>query len=68
MAGYSATPLIKKLGIKEKMKIMLMNAPKDYMKILGSDISKQVVNKISEADFVHLFVVSKDELKIVSRK
>jgi len=63
MAGYSKTPLIKKLGIKEEMKILLMNAPKDYMKILECDISKQLTNKIIEAGFVHAFTTSKAELK-----
>jgi|SRR4051812_32701320 hypothetical protein len=63
MAGYSKTPLIKKLGIKEEMKVLLMNAPKDYMKILECDISKQLTNKIIEGDFVHVFVISKEELK-----
>jgi hypothetical protein len=63
MAGYSTTPLNKKLGIKEEMKIMVVNAPKDYMKILESDVSGQVINKISEADFLHVFVTSKEELK-----
>jgi len=63
MAGYTTTPLIKKLGINEETKILLMNAPKDYMKILESDISKQLVNKTSEADFVHVFVTTKEELK-----
>ena len=63
MIGYSETPLIKKLGIKEEMKILLMNAPKDYMKILEYNITKQLVNKISDADFAHVFVISKEELK-----
>lgn len=63
MTGYSATPLIKKLGIKEEMKILLINAPKDYMKILEYNITKQLVNKISNADFAHVFVISKEELK-----
>ena len=63
MTGYSETPLIKKLGIKEEMKILLMNAPKDYMKILEYNITKQLVNKISDADFAHVFVTSKEELK-----
>ena len=63
MAGYSTTPLIKKLGVKEEMKILLINAPKDYMKILECDVSKQLETIISEADFLHLFVISKEELK-----
>ena len=33
--GYSGTPLIKKLGIKAPMKLLLINAPKDYKFWLG---------------------------------
>ncbi len=63
MTGYSGTPLLKKLGIKEENKVKLMNAPKNYMKIIEADIQQQLVDKIQEADFVHLFVTSKAELK-----
>ena len=30
MAGYSGTPLVKKLGIKEGSRVALVNAPKDF--------------------------------------
>ena len=30
MAGYSGTPLAKKIGIKEESRIALVNAPKDF--------------------------------------
>ena len=63
MAGYSGTPLMKKLGIKEEMKLMIINAPENYSDILEHDIDAQLTNKISEADFVHLFVVSRKELE-----
>jgi hypothetical protein len=53
-AGYSGTPLIKKLGIKPEMKVLTLNAPADYIRLLETDISKQVV-KNGTADFVHLF-------------
>src|ERR1700690_880530 len=33
--GYSGTPLAKKLGIKTGMKILTINAPKDYRLWLG---------------------------------
>lgn len=36
MAGYSATPLAKKLGIKEGFRLGFVNAPKDFKKELGS--------------------------------
>lgn len=61
IAGYSGTPLIKKLGIKPEMKVMLLNAPTDYFKLLETDISKQVV-KTGKADFVHIFATTRKEL------
>jgi hypothetical protein len=33
-AGYSGTPLAKKLGIKEGSSVLLLNAPKDYAQFL----------------------------------
>jgi hypothetical protein len=30
MAGYSTTPLVKKLGIGKGFKILLINAPPEY--------------------------------------
>ena len=35
MAGYSSTPLAKKLGIKEGSRIGLVNAPKGFQSELG---------------------------------
>ncbi|MDX2040520.1 MAG: hypothetical protein SF097_04685 [Acidobacteriota bacterium] len=35
LAGYSGTPLPKKLGIKENMTVALVNAPKDFAATLG---------------------------------
>ena len=63
MAGYSGTPLLKKLGIKKDHKVNLINAPKDYMDFLEDDIEKQLIDKINDADLIHLFVTSKAELK-----
>ena len=50
-----------KLGIKEDMKLRLINAPEDYFDLLEADISQQVV-KNGAADFVHLFVTAKKDL------
>jgi len=36
MAGYSDTPLARKLGIKEGVRIALVNAPKEFQKQLGA--------------------------------
>ena len=35
MAGYSGTPLAKKLGIKEGFRVMFANAPEGFQKELG---------------------------------
>lgn len=35
MAGYSGTPLVKKLGVKEGFNIHLINAPAGYRRLLS---------------------------------
>ena len=65
MAGYSGTPLAKKLGIKPGDKLYLIGAPKEYRGWIGAlpegaaFVSKPPKNG---APFVHLFVKSLDEL------
>ncbi len=34
-SGYSGTPLLKKLGIKAGMRVCFVNAPPDYLTLLG---------------------------------
>jgi len=60
-AGYSGTPLIKKLGIKENMKLLLIAAPENYFDLLETDASSQLLKKNEIPDWVHLFVTSKKE-------
>ena len=36
-AGYSGTPLIKKLGIKQDFEIGLVDAPRHYFELLETD-------------------------------
>lgn len=36
MAGYSGTPLLKKLGIKPGYKILFINEPGHYQSLLGT--------------------------------
>ena len=43
-AGYSGTPLAKKLGIKDGHRVAVMNEPKEFRRLLGgasSDVSFQ---------------------------
>jgi hypothetical protein len=55
MAGYSGTPLLKKLGIKPEMKVMLIRQPDDYYELLDLNISEQLCRKGQTPDFIHLF-------------
>jgi hypothetical protein len=55
-AGYSGTPLLKKLGIREEFSILLINEPPDYAELLEADIRSQLVKKEKVPDLVHLFV------------
>ncbi|QKJ33111.1 DUF3052 family protein [Mucilaginibacter mali] len=60
-AGYSGTPLAKKLGIKQGFDIALVNAPDYYFQLftdLPADL--QIANEISSGhDLIHLFVKDK---------
>jgi hypothetical protein len=58
-AGYSGTPLARKLGIKENYSIKLVNAPEYYFNLF-SDFPKQVITTAKrDIDFIHYF--SKDK-------
>ena len=65
MAGYSGTPLVKKLGLREKTTFAVFNSPVDYEKLIGKlprDIKK--MNRLGRnVDFIHYFTKSASELK-----
>lgn len=69
MAGYSGTPLAKKLGIKDGSKIFLSNAPKDYLKLVAPlpDGVKVVPQITNDTDMVHIFSTKKIQLTEVLR-
>lgn len=58
MAGYSGTPLPKKLGIKENLRLAFVNAPKGFVSGLGKLPSKTRVfsGLTAPLDLVVLFV------------
>lgn len=75
VAGYSGTPLLKKLGIKPENKIVLVHEPGDYFDLLEADIGEQLCKKNETPDLVYLFVKNNKEfeaemkkLKVVYRK
>ena len=64
MAGYSGTPLPKKLGIKEGSRIALVNAPKDFESELGQlpDNVEFVKRPTKSLDIILFFVLSERAL------
>ena len=59
-AGYSGTPLVRKLGLKQGMRIHLVDPPGHYWKLLGRGPESMGVEEIAgdedqKADFIHLF-------------
>lgn len=67
-SGYSGTPLAKKLGIKPGFKVLLYNPPENYFKLfdaLPNDLEVLSEPEPDTADFIHLFCISLDELKLV---
>jgi hypothetical protein len=58
MAGYSSTPLIKKLGIKAGTALYILNPPSDYFNLISPLPQEvRVQKKLSgDLDFIHLFV------------
>ncbi|MGZ4986391.1 MAG: DUF3052 family protein [Chthoniobacterales bacterium] len=65
MAGYSGTPLARKLGIRPNEKLIALHAPQNYAVLLeGLPDGVKITNRLtSGAVFVHLFVRQKSELK-----
>lgn len=58
MAGYSGTPLIKKLGIKPENRILLVNHPDNFFELLGEFPENVELVKHDDTepiDFIHLF-------------
>lgn len=65
MAGYSGTPLAKKLGIKPGYRIRPKNEPKPYARLVGIDDSDGVTISPrfrANVDLWHLFTRSEREL------
>jgi hypothetical protein len=64
VAGYSATPLAKKLGIKEQTSIAVVDAPKGYRGLLDPlpAAVRFSSNIDATTDIVHVFITKKSEL------
>ena len=64
MAGYSGTPLVKKLGIKPEFRIAFVNAPENFVKELELplDVTVKPISKSKDLDFILVFVKSRTAL------
>ena len=58
MAGYSGTPLAKKLGIVEQPRLIVLSAPWNYERTLGLPAGKyEYPSRLRRQElFVHLFI------------
>ena len=64
-AGYSGTPLAKKLGIKENFHVDIINAPEFYL-CLFTDLPANLYfesDKDVRLDLIHFFTKSQEEYK-----
>jgi len=68
-AGYSGTPLAKKLGIVAGTRIFLSGAPKNYLALVAPvPEGARIVRKIDDAtDVVHLFATERARLAALLR-
>ena len=63
VAGYSGTPLVKKLGIKDESTVLLMGAPEGYRTQLDAPSSVRFTPTLSKAvNLVQIFVTKRGQL------
>jgi len=63
--GYSGTPLVKKLGVKEGNSILIVNPPSDYVELVGG-LPPNIHHALSgetEIDFIHYFETTLSSLE-----
>ena len=63
-AGYSGTPLVRKLGVNVGTTVVAMGAPSNYAALLGPlPLEARITTRASKKpSFVHLFVTSRARL------
>jgi hypothetical protein len=64
MAGYSGTPLAKKLGVRDGSRIFLQDAPRNFLGLLAPLPDRvSLVDRIAgDTDIVHIFSKEKGRL------
>ncbi len=69
-AGYSGTPLPKKLGIAAGLRVVALNAPSDYRELVSPwpDGAALAARANKKTDLVHLFVTERAALAKESKR
>lgn len=64
MAGYSKTPLVKKLGIKAGDRVAFVHAPEHYLDLLGELPNAVDILTLADAplNFIHAFYTESEHL------
>ena len=70
MAGYSGTPLVRKLGIKAGSRVFAASAPPEYRALLAPmpEHAKIVARLDDSVELLHLFATKKLELERFLRR
>jgi ABC-type Na+ transport system ATPase subunit NatA len=65
MAGYSATPLPQKLGIKPGLTVVTISAPTNYRRLLGTAPQGiSLTDRLKpDSNFVHVFIKQRSDLE-----
>jgi hypothetical protein len=64
-AGYSGSPLWKKLGFKPGMKVCVLNPPQHYAALIDGPNDWVMVKTARACDALHLFITEKTELRAI---
>jgi hypothetical protein len=69
MAGYSGTPLVKKLGIKEQHRLVALDAPAHFAKTLGAlPDGVKILNEVAATDVAVAFFLERKKLAAALKK
>ena len=63
MAGYSKTPLVKKMGIKEGMRGIFVHASEEVRKLFEHAPAHFAKKLSGDFDYIHLFTTTEKQLK-----
>lgn len=66
-AGYSGTPLWKKLGFKSGFKVCVLNPPQHYVQLIDGPNDWEIVSSPKHCDAIHIFIVEKHELDEIAK-